>query len=308
VVGRICGSLTPRAADTATPWARRGGRSGKVSFPCKGFGRHRRAADAIVISQRTMKITNKDKYDEFQNFSIVRLTQIGILANKLFRYLNLDTDELHNRIESLNSESLLKLPNLMEVASKEGYKTFGDYKKLEELDPKRVEQIFMQNSLQQSKLWNEVHLSLHQNMFPHITWSSLFLISMSHFEYSLILLSKFFQDEGEILLTVKDISGQSIYDKFVTYCLKALILKYNFGNSENWVKVKRHQKIRNLIVHNNGIIDDSSRSKSIKKLIDSNQINIKYNENNNIEVTKIYLDEVINDLQNWLIEFFKVVQ
>ena len=40
--------LTQRAADTASPWARRGGRSGKNSLPAVVVGRHRRAADAIV--------------------------------------------------------------------------------------------------------------------------------------------------------------------------------------------------------------------------------------------------------------------
>ena len=40
--------LTPRAADTASPWASRGGWSGKVELPAVVIGRHRRAADAIV--------------------------------------------------------------------------------------------------------------------------------------------------------------------------------------------------------------------------------------------------------------------
>ena len=40
--------LTPRAADTASPWARRGGWSGEVALPAVMVGRRRRAADAIV--------------------------------------------------------------------------------------------------------------------------------------------------------------------------------------------------------------------------------------------------------------------
>ncbi len=39
---------TPRAADTASPWARRGGWSGEVALPAVVVGRRRRAADAIV--------------------------------------------------------------------------------------------------------------------------------------------------------------------------------------------------------------------------------------------------------------------
>jgi len=39
---------TPRAADTASPWASRGGWSGEVASPAVVVGRHRRAADAIV--------------------------------------------------------------------------------------------------------------------------------------------------------------------------------------------------------------------------------------------------------------------
>ncbi len=42
------GGLTPRAADTASPWARRGGWSGKNVLPAVVVGRRRRAADAIV--------------------------------------------------------------------------------------------------------------------------------------------------------------------------------------------------------------------------------------------------------------------
>ena len=40
--------LTGRAADTASPWARRGGWSGEVASPTVVVGRLRRAADAIV--------------------------------------------------------------------------------------------------------------------------------------------------------------------------------------------------------------------------------------------------------------------
>ena len=39
---------TQRAADTATPWASRGGWSGEVASPAVVVGRLRRAADAIV--------------------------------------------------------------------------------------------------------------------------------------------------------------------------------------------------------------------------------------------------------------------
>ncbi len=49
---RVCsgGGLRPtvRAADTASPWACRGGWSGKVASPAVVVGRHRRAADALV--------------------------------------------------------------------------------------------------------------------------------------------------------------------------------------------------------------------------------------------------------------------
>ena len=48
VQGKRFSCPTQRAADTATPWARRGGWSGKVDFLSKGVGRRRRAADAIV--------------------------------------------------------------------------------------------------------------------------------------------------------------------------------------------------------------------------------------------------------------------
>ena len=50
------GGLRPtvRAADTASPWARRGGWSGEVASPAVLVGRRRRAADAIVRRNRTL--------------------------------------------------------------------------------------------------------------------------------------------------------------------------------------------------------------------------------------------------------------
>jgi len=39
---------TRRAADTASPWASRGGWSGEVASPAVVVGRRRRAADALV--------------------------------------------------------------------------------------------------------------------------------------------------------------------------------------------------------------------------------------------------------------------
>ena len=48
IVSHKYSGLTPRAADTASPWARRGGWSGEVASPAVVIGRLRRAADAIV--------------------------------------------------------------------------------------------------------------------------------------------------------------------------------------------------------------------------------------------------------------------
>ena len=50
----LAASLRPtvRAADTATPWASRGGWSGEVALPAVVVGRLRRAADAIVRQQK----------------------------------------------------------------------------------------------------------------------------------------------------------------------------------------------------------------------------------------------------------------
>jgi len=46
--GKRLSCPTQRAADTATPWARRGGWSGEVASLAVVVGRRRRAADAIV--------------------------------------------------------------------------------------------------------------------------------------------------------------------------------------------------------------------------------------------------------------------
>ncbi len=251
---------------------------------------------------------NNLSFEDIKHFSIARLTQIYILSNKLRQYLDDELVDLNNNLKSLDNNELLSSPDLMEQAKKEGIVSGRDYKKLEKTDPQRFKNIFEQNSLKFSKLMSEVNMNLHINLFPHITWSSLFLISMSHFEYSFILISNFFQDKKKIKLSLSEISGHNNYEKFKTYSLKVIELNYDFCESNKWSKIKDHQKVRNLIVHNNGILDGSQRANSVKELIDNKKIKLNYSGDLNIKLSKDYLEEVIFDLQEWLEEFYNAIE
>lgn len=241
---------------------------------------------------------------DLEHFSIVKLTHIYLLSMRLDSFISQETQKLKDRKEKLGEHKLIQLPNLMDKAYTEGIICGKDYMKLKEEDPERYKTIFEQSGLLLSKTMLETENILFGNIFPTITWSSLFLISMSHLEYSLILICNYFTEIKKIKLKLSDLNGNSTYEKFILFISKVVEMKYLFEESTFWQKIKNHQKVRNLLIHNNGLIDDTVRAKVVKKIIRDGHINLKWNNNMILLFTQEYLEDVINDCQDWMQEFF----
>jgi len=241
---------------------------------------------------------------ELKHFSLMRLTHIYILSMQLDSFISQESQELKDRKEKLDKDKPLQLPNLMDFAHEEGIINIQDYRKLKKENPEKFKAISEQLGLILSIIRIETDNILFNDVFPTITWSSLFLISMAHLEYSLILICNHFTEIKKLNLKLSDLNGSSTYEKFILFVSKVAKVDYSFDRSMFWQKVRNHQKIRNLLMHNNGLIDDSDRAKVVKKLIEDGQINLKWNNLMILLFTSEYLESVITDSQNWMEEFF----
>jgi len=250
------------------------------------------------------------KFDEIyrkdlERYSIVRLTQIFLLANSLNLFISDKKDVLDQKKIEIYNHPLSKLPDLMSEANSEGIKTISDFLQLQEKNPERYEKIFTQSGLMFSKTWTEVESNLFQHLYPNILWASLFIIAISHLEYCLQLYCDYAARVKTLPRKVQDISGNSTYEKFVTYNSKVIQNNFEFNNSIFWQNIRNHRAVRNLLVHNNGLINNSNKAQKVKNLINSGKVNLGWNENMVLEFTKDYLRKVIEDIQNWMQEYFK---
>ncbi|MFH1198192.1 MAG: hypothetical protein V1720_20990, partial [bacterium] len=242
--------------------------------------------------------------EELKHFSIVRLTHIYLLSEKLECFMSDQKIIITTKKNEILNNELLTLPDLISEAHKDGYTTIGEYLHLKEIEPDRFQKILEQSGLKTAKLWVELEDQLFQHLFPNLTWSSLFLISMSHLEYCLVLFCEYMAKQKKAILKLSDISGHSTYEKFILYNNKVIQNNYKFNKSILWSNIKNHQSVRNLLVHNNGLIDSTPKAITVKNIIESGNVNINWNSNMVLEFSKKYLEDVITDIQNWIIEYF----
>lgn len=104
--------------------------------------------------------------------------------------------------------------------------------------------------------------------FPSLQRNSALITLFSFLEKELDSLCILFQKEKKLKLKLKDINGKGI-DRATTYLMKVASL--NFTKSTEWNEVKSIQKIRNLIVHNGGSLEnpDGSTKKHEVEYIES---------------------------------------
>jgi hypothetical protein len=233
---------------------------------------------------------------------LTRLAQIYLLSEKLNKYIYDEKEYLERNIKRLNSKSIISNYSFQSVIRKYNKMTPSLLIEIKKNKPEEYQKIYKHVSLLYMKSRDEELLSLTEETFPSITWSSLFISTISYFEHCLIDTSEHLSKVTNIKLKLIDMSGGGVYEKFKNYCSKVVGLKYNFA-SKQWDNIINHYNVRNIVVHNNGYLDNSKKQK-IENFIKKGKTSLLLKDST-IIIDKKYLDEVIFDIQDWIENFFK---
>jgi len=238
---------------------------------------------------------DKNGFDSLDRYLILDLTRLWMLSEKLNSFLAKDAEEHSLRIAELARHPLMKEKDLTEEAAKDGYRTLGDLQKLSKKDPQRAQQIMMQSGLRLQHTLLDVDLRLSQFM------------AFAMFERSLLSTCLALAETWSYKLTLSDLAGHSTLDKVQRYLRKVVQVDYRFSKSSSWERIKGHQEIRNLLVHNGGLLDESERSDKVRKFIKHRRISISIEEGS-LSIQKDYIKELITDLQQLLTDMFDALK
>ena len=100
--------------------------------------------------------------------------------------------------------------------------------------------------------------------FPTLQRRSAFLSLYGFLEHELDKLCILFKETGNYLIELKDLKDLGI-ERSITFLSKVANLPIDKGN-DKWEKIKSIQKIRNLIVHNDGKLIDINGNPRVKEL------------------------------------------
>ncbi len=106
-----------------------------------------------------------------------------------------------------------------------------------------------------------------------------------------------FQNENDLLLNLNDIASNGSWTKKVeAYLLKVVCLAFPSSHT-SWKNITICQKLRNIIVHNNGKVRKND-IEAIKYINDSQYLTL--NENNEIMMANGFLHYLLDEYNHFL--------
>ncbi|OGO30514.1 MAG: hypothetical protein A2Z29_11030 [Chloroflexi bacterium RBG_16_56_11] len=142
--------------------------------------------------------------------------------------------------------------------------------------------------------------------FPRILRNSFFVSAISLLEYELNLLCSRLKKDYDIRINLSDFRGGTLEQirKYLQNARLAFPL-----NNRNWQEINNYYKLRNCIVHVNGLVMELEHKDRInlipylkrKGLVSQDTIKQE------IALTKSFCEEVIGTIQNFLIELEKKI-
>jgi len=165
------------------------------------------------------------------------------------------------------------------------------------------------------KKWNEKHAEnseipdafdiyemeiLNSSEFPNILNKSIYLTIYSMFENEFNKLCEWCQHAEDLNLGPRDLKGRNYIGQCRSYIIK--VLNVNLDNlNEQWAKIGKYQKIRNIIAHNNGIVKQANTE--IRTFVNNTQGVSIEQKTSEIQISSVkFLKELIDHLVNFLNE------
>lgn len=139
---------------------------------------------------------------------------------------------------------------------------------------------------------------LNLNEYDKILYTSIYISVYSKFEIELNHICKECQKNEDLQISASDLNSRNIIGKCKKYLRKVISVDLTSLN-DKWEKITKYQRIRNLIVHSDGVSDNIDSD--IKQFITDCQ-GISFNDNlKQIEITQhIFVLNFINLINDYL--------
>ncbi len=128
---------------------------------------------------------------------------------------------------------------------------------------------------------------LYANEYPNILRNSFLITCYSYLEHELIYQCKILKSLPK---DINDVKGHSILDRAKDY-LKLIDL--DISKSKSWNEIKNIQKIRNCIVHSDGILNYEKAADHIRSYIEERRERDIFIQNNKVVLTADYCRYVV---------------
>lgn len=211
------------------------------------------------------------------------------LVSSIDTALKTEIDERRSIVEELSSDYD---PRVVEAAWSEGFTTPAKLKDLAESNPDRAEEV-LRNLQRRMQLYGPLLKLTMSEQATVLAWQSAFLSVMAHFESSLFRLSHFLATEEDESHRLEGDTYLSDYKKIISS-----ISDFNFGESQKWEAMQKHRKLRNLITHSAGVIDQAEEG--LKKYVVGNDY-FQISDIGQVNLSKEYVAEVNRTAWNFMV-------
>jgi hypothetical protein len=106
--------------------------------------------------------------------------------------------------------------------------------------------------------------------FENILFTSFFVTIYFFLESELTRHCRNLEKQNLEVLSLSDITGSGI-QRAITYLVKVQHIEFSLGKSPEWEKIQNYNILRNCIVHNQGLLDESFEKSQREKLLKFSQ-------------------------------------
>ncbi len=193
-----------------------------------------------------------------------------------------------------------ELKQYLHVTEKYLHKAKTDFKAWSDEQVKELprEQYDEYQDFHQDEYWR------YEEKFPRILRNSFLVSAHSLLEYEINVICRRIEKEQQIPISWKDLKGD-ILGRTKSYCkLARLDLPVD---DPTWQEIDNYYKVRNCIVHNNGLIEGARKEKTLRDYITRKKIVSEDTIEEEIALTAPFCEEVINTMKDFLDKVYKTI-
>jgi hypothetical protein len=138
--------------------------------------------------------------------------------------------------------------------------------------------------------------TIFREYFPSLQRRSAFLTVWSYFEHELDKLCSLYKAEKGFRLASSDLNGRGI-DRSISYLEKVAGLKLR-ESSQEWIRIKKMQNVRNVIVHQDGRLHNRENDQ-VKAVIEYMKETEHLSGHDEIELKEGFLSSVVETLGSY---------